>query len=691
MCQKYIITDKSTMRTKNRTHTHLPPPSEEQTAVIRSVVSDGCNVKLVSVAGSGKTTLSLHCVSRLRSIYPHKRVLLLTYNSSLKTETRKKVAQLDMGEDVIEVHSFHSFGKRYYSDDCRTDETLDDMVSSEPASSELLRRVDFDLLIVDESQDICPLYWEVILFIVRCNDASRGPLQFLFIGDPRQSIYEYKGADSRYLTQCDARLSLHTSRSWREHTLSTTWRLTPKNAAFVNDVLLGSHVLFASPSPPGGGGDIAPRFVMCNAFQGTPAGIIFDLLKRYRPDQIMVLAPSVKGQSSSGKSNNSSPLRILEKRLLDYRVPVNVNDVYEDCSLGEEVLRGKLVFMTFHGSKGMERDAVVVVGGTDEAYLKYFNKGHDPASGCPNPVYVCMTRARRELVIVHSSRSDLAPYVDPVRLPERADVEGEIRVPTAATVDSSTNTASTFTVTGLLSHLSYTKIREAAALLHFTKVSLSDPEPHPPKNELCATVRTRPGFAEYVADLNGIAIPAMLEYQDTGRTWLFDTLPTFDIGACATCSVLRSDLLSRGGASRGVGDFLCAATLYQSSRSQYFYRATQIRTFDWLEEADVEDAIACLRLSGIERSKNPQFEVPLQRQNVRGSADVITDNAVYEIKCTTTFQTVHLLQIALYAWILADDTKHIRLVYALSNEMYEVQNDIGAFERVAQMLLDSSS
>jgi hypothetical protein len=702
----------------------LPPASDEQLLVIDSIVSDDCNVKLTSVAGSGKTTLSLHCISRIQSMTSSacckskRRALLLTYNSNLKRETRRRVVSLGLAEDLVEVHSFHSFGKHYYCDSCRTDEALDDMVSlfsmqgedttqqeKRKKSPSLRKCIEFDLLIVDESQDVCPLYWDVIMLIARLN--IRGVPQFLLIGDPRQSIYEYKGADPRYLTHCDEIMPKEFSsvRRWRSHTLSTTWRLSVENANFVNSVFLRGEGVLVAGNPIITGH--LPKVFVCNAFKNTPANVVFDLLTRHKPEDIMILAPSVK-------KGSKTPLRILEKILLECSVPVNVNDAFEDCSLSEEVMRGKLVLMTFHGSKGAERDAVIVIGGTDENYPKFFQRNiSKDGEECPNPVYVSMTRARKELVIIHHNTVPFAPYVDERMLQEYALMDGSLTPQKMADKESdggedikrTPDVARACGVLDILAHMPFDKIKSACNLLKFEERVLLDTDF--PRPKLVTSVRTKWGASkdakhEYVADLNGIAIPAILEYQYTGSTWLFSTLPLLkNIAMSDFCSDIRAQVLARVREAPSVlqaSDFLAAATLHQSSRSQYFYRAKQINNYRWLDAKDVKASLAILRESGIRKDTNPVFEVQLgpkwlsdpngtTTKRMAGVADVVTNDAIYEIKCTGgDVQNIHILQLVMYAWMLGDATKKLRLVYVTSGKVVEVEYDQVVFDMIIERI-----
>ena len=82
---------------------NLPKKSIEQNNIIQQLSLNN-NVLVDSVAGSGKTTCNLHIAQH----FPNMNILLLTYNSKLKVETREKAQKLEIFN--IEVHSYHSFG-----------------------------------------------------------------------------------------------------------------------------------------------------------------------------------------------------------------------------------------------------------------------------------------------------------------------------------------------------------------------------------------------------------------------------------------------------------------------------------------------------------------------------------------------------------------------------------------------------
>ena len=99
----------------------LPEISIEQNNIIQQLLLNN-NVVVDSVAGSGKTTCNLH----IAKYFHNKHILLLTYNSKLKLETREKATKL--GLHNIEVHSYHSFCVKYYDKLCFTDTIINKII-----------------------------------------------------------------------------------------------------------------------------------------------------------------------------------------------------------------------------------------------------------------------------------------------------------------------------------------------------------------------------------------------------------------------------------------------------------------------------------------------------------------------------------------------------------------------------------
>ena len=80
----------------------LPEISDEQQLIVDAIKIDN-NVIVNAVAGSGKTTTVCHIAKTL----PKKRILLLTYNKRLKSETSKTL--MNYGITNVYTSNYHSF------------------------------------------------------------------------------------------------------------------------------------------------------------------------------------------------------------------------------------------------------------------------------------------------------------------------------------------------------------------------------------------------------------------------------------------------------------------------------------------------------------------------------------------------------------------------------------------------------
>jgi hypothetical protein len=153
-------------------------------------------VVLNSVPGSGKTSTALFAVG----LDPLWSCLLLTYNARLKLETRARAKNLKLTN--LEVHSFHSMGVNYWSKSCWDDAGLNEIVR---VGAPPRRIKAYDLIIIDEAQDVTPLIFCFINLICRHVTAANGgePPQFLCVGDAMQSIYQFRHSDKRFLRLAD--------------------------------------------------------------------------------------------------------------------------------------------------------------------------------------------------------------------------------------------------------------------------------------------------------------------------------------------------------------------------------------------------------------------------------------------------------------------------------------------------------
>ena len=514
----------------------LPPSSSEQAAVVRSV-RDRVNVVCEAVAGSGKTTTVLHCARDV----PDLTFMVLTYNARLKLTTRQRARELGLAN--VETHSFHACAARYYVPGCRDDETLARLVDEDAPPRAAIR---FDCLVVDEAQDMTPLLHRFVLKVLRDAGDGGGPTQMLILGDSRQSIYQFRNADPRFLTMADRGVyalaekpesvsdasesaaseatrvtSAVTPPAWRHHTLRTSFRASPRIASFVNDAMLGFACIKASPRAhlPDGGLGAPVTYMVGNAFQVASQEIADEieylLSPRgggYAPDDIFVLTPSLKG----AKLNSKTPLAQLENTLvMRCGVPVYVSLADEE-ELSDALTRGKICFTTFHSSKGLERPVVIVFGFSGD-YFTYFARDA-PKAVCPNTLYVAATRASERLYVVgEQDEGGKLPFLrlDPAAfekwgapLPPWLEVRrcGKLRPPT----DAIPVPASSFAVTDLVKFLPEQTMRDATEAVEPVAV-----EPPTLDTEMDQSVPSLAGagLIESVSDITGLAVVAAHEHR----------------------------------------------------------------------------------------------------------------------------------------------------------------------------------
>lgn len=161
----------------------------------------------------GKTTTCL----RIAQAYPKKNILLLTYNTKLKEETRERA----YGNDIknLSVFTYHGYCNTYYNG--RAKSLLDDRKLIQITKSDAKAFVEFDLIIIDEAQDMNEhLFDFVSLKILAMNTSD----QLCIFGDQRQNLYKFLGSSNRYIK--NPQNYFISSKPWKRVTLSTSFRVT---------------------------------------------------------------------------------------------------------------------------------------------------------------------------------------------------------------------------------------------------------------------------------------------------------------------------------------------------------------------------------------------------------------------------------------------------------------------------------
>jgi hypothetical protein len=341
--------------------------SNEQIDIINTIKQNK-NVICDAVAGSGKTTTVLELAKAL----PDKLILQITYNSILRHEVKDKAKDIKN----IKIHSYHSLYVNYYNTNAYSDIIINNVIENNTSPIKELPK--FDIIVIDEVQDMTILFYSAILKFT--NDLQKN-VQYLLLGDKNQTVYDFKGADNRFLT-----LAKDLYSNTVILPLSQSFRVTESIANFVNNVLLGENRIKTLKK----GSNV--NYLICNTFKIYNFIIlkIKEFLKNgYKPSDIFILCPSFK-------SKKLNPIKLLENELIKSNIPFYVYD--SSKKLDEKVIKNKVVFTTFHKSKGRERK-IVIVYNFDSSYFNFYNKTA-PKNVCPPSIYVAITRASEHLFLL---------------------------------------------------------------------------------------------------------------------------------------------------------------------------------------------------------------------------------------------------------------------------------------------------
>ncbi len=638
--------------------------SEEQRAIVCSIATN--NVMTDSVAGSGKTTTVLH-LSRMR---PDLNILLLTYNSKLRVETRTRAQDLDIKN--VEVHTYHSFGVRYIDPGCKTDSGIIKFVSSGIKLPELVPL--YNILVIDETQDMNPLYYRLVTKII----AAMPDIKVCVIGDKDQSIYGYAGADERFITLADK--IYKTQYTWLKLKLSTSYRITVPMADFINHCVLAEPRLLAVK--PGR----MPMYTIYNQFNSK---IVVTEIKNllatgYKPEDIFVLAASVK----SGNEHN--PIKKLANSLsmdgIKIYVPMN-----DDVKLDDDLIKGKIVFSSFHQAKGLERKAVLIMG-FDQSHFTYYDKDADDTK-CPNTLYVAMTRATTHLSMYQSSSQPPMKFVRTHLLARYAIVSG-VNSKQSVVKDTPNRVA----ITKMTEHIPSTLLAECLKLVKVRLVrDAGDVIPLPIKTEQLDPFGDV-SFEE-VSDINGTALPAYYEYRKRGEVSIFKELQLSSKPLKTTRFTKKSNIKEDNKNNVIVVPFVLTnpkllelSNQYLAMRNGLNYKVKQITSYDWLSEEVLQTAYQrtseeldkCVNLE-MEKST----ECTIMGVNISGRMDVICDDRIIEIKSVSSLKPEHVIQLAIYGYCYAinNPSKPLHLFNIRTNGLVEVIIDQENIKKMLSMLI----
>lgn len=630
-------------------------PSKEQKAIVNNITNNK-SVIVDAVAGSGKTTTVLFIAQKNKE----KNILQITYNKQLKLEVRNKVQAKKLTN--LEIHTYHSLAVKFYDQNAHTDDKIIKIISENIRPKNTKK---YDIIIVDEVQDMTPNYYSLICKFLIDMDLQSSLL--VILGDRYQGIYEFKNADARFLTMSHKIWeNILKNKKHISLPLQESYRITKQIAWFVNNAMIGQERIISNKE-----GKHPVYYYKKNKFIAHTifAEKIINFLKMgYNPSDIFVLAPSIK-------STATNPVKKLENLLVQQNIPVYFSRSDED-GIDEDIIKGKIVFTTFHQSKGRERK-IVFVFGFENSYFDYHCKDKD-RNICPSELYVATTRASEILVLLEHESDDQLPFMqydhDALQSSGMVRVFKSINKKYSKKIKKNNenilDNIHKTNVTELTKYISEETLKLFGLLLD--KIFTVETEPKKKSTVIIpSSIVTSNGLTEDVSDLNGLVIPAIYEKKiskDKQSTLERITKSMYEITDAATKKFIdeKYALLKQIGEKDEIAYFLCIGNLYVTLTEKIYSKLKQIDKYDWLTKEMVD---ICKKNISNNALKSAQYEQELGQYenengkffqystnmygkiNIRARIDCFDDETLWEFKCVESIQLEHMLQLCIYAWI----------------------------------------
>ena len=633
-------------------------PTQEQLDIGTSI-ANGESVIVNAVAGSGKTTTILSIATRMPDSY----ILQITYNTALKAEVRKKVA--DKRISNVEIHTYHSAAKAYYDETTTTDMGIESSLSMDAHDLP-----EFDVVIIDECQDMTPLLYSFARKLVA--DLPNKPVIGLF-GDDMQTVYEFKKADPRYLTLGHL---LWPEFSFANHSLSESFRISDAMAGFVNKNLLGYEKIVARK--PGG----PVNFLVTSNASDALIPLIFRLFQTgIRASDIFVISPSL--------GDHNRTFVAIENALVIRNIPVHIPN-QEERNLDDDIMRNKIVFSTYHQSKGRERKVAIVLG-LDGDYSKVFNRGR-PETECPSTAYVACTRGSELLVLAHKEEAGCPRFID-IGNRDHIRVEGGSLGYTDQEEEPVRYGRKRTQVTKLYRHISHELITKLNDMISPIVETLYPPSSH--VIDIPSKILTKYQSYEDVSEINAYALSSMFEMAcGVDTPTLLDS-----IHRARQSPFIKSYVDDLPTEYTRPEHFLYLANVFKAVNSGQYFKLKQIRSYKWIKPEHAELILRNYRLhvKDVEDFEYPvgirDHKVDDVATDITGYIDIVTEREVFEVKCTQQLQIDNLIQLILYKWLwtktceATQGPREFKLLNVLTGECIRVNGTRQQIEDIANLLI----
>jgi hypothetical protein len=659
--------------------------SQEQDLIIET----NSNIIVDAVAGSGKTTTILHMALK----YPNKNLLQITYNNMLKHEVRKKVRNYSI--ENLNIHTYHSLAVKFYDPSAYTDEEIKKVLLSNKQICNKPSKP-YDIILIDETQDMMTDYYLLIKKFIKDQSTGFVPLIMIF-GDRYQGIYEFKGANTKFLTLADKLWDCE----FTKLNLSTSYRLTDQIGWFVNNVMLGYNRINTNKSGP------VVDYYICSPYKiyELVGKQIIKMIKHdgIKEEDIFVLSPSIKSEN---------PYKKLENYLVSNGLKC-MTPISDDAKLDDTIINNKIVFTTYHQAKGRERK-VVILYNFDNSYFKYYLRGENQFK-CPNILYVGATRASYKLILIrdykfeplqflNTKHSNLNKYLNIIT----TEFNGLNNLSNISNNKDITDHKTS--VTELIKFIDSNIMDMIVILIKDLFLNLSEQinvVDVPCKIEIKTEYNNVEKISyEDVSDLNGLVIPSIYEKAQNN----FCTIEDYVINSMNKIDFneIKKYVKKVNLPCIKISDYLKVGNIYSSLNNKLHSKLAQIKKYKWLTKKMI---VNCHKNMSFLDNSNLQFEKNISNCEedvfkyihkehgiikIAGRIDAYDNNSVYEFKCVDNISIDHKLQLILYAWLWSNSdlykkygSRDFKLLNIKTGELLKLVNDQYKINQIVELIFSN--
>jgi hypothetical protein len=343
------------------------------------------------------------------------------------------------------------------------------------------------------------------------------------------------------------------------------------------------------------------------------------------------------------------------------------------------------------------------VFGFDASYFKYFARDAEKDK-CPNIIYVATTRSLENLTLIHSC--DQPPllssitYDEITKDPNIAIIGGIMGRDEFGEICPKFKEKIPIKVTELIRFLDPKVIHNAIKMLDYITLTNDNHKPiQLPQKAVC----TKNGTAEIVYDINGYAIPTYFEMVKFQSCSLLNAINIHELDKSQSNNYNKISFKFGQENILPINHLLYISTLYDATLNGYKHRTKQIASYDWLKQDNLDVCFETLNsnIGVIEDVNAIKFEYYIkncpfvdQKYTLNGVIDILDyeKGNVWEIKCTTTIDNEHIIQMAIYAWMLFTKENimmNAKLLNVCRNEVVQLVYDHEKITSMIEYLLKS--